>query len=79
MKFEIMERFSDKGKRIHRIENIQLFEKFAEEINSKPPDQLNSQDMTYLILKQISGQIYRQTKLLEILTAEILKDSEDSG
>jgi hypothetical protein len=78
LKFEIMEKFSEKGKRIHRIENFQFFEKYAEEINSKPHDQLNSQDMTYLMLKQISGQLYRQTKLLEILAAEILKTSEDS-
>ena len=68
-----MESFSDFGRRFRRSENLQLFIKFAEEINSKPFDKLDSQDMSFLLLKQISSQLHRQNKLLEILTAEILQ------
>ena len=72
-----MERFSDPGRRVRRSENLQLFIKFAEEINSKPFDKLDSQDMSFLLLKQISSQMHRQNKLLEILTANILQALED--
>ena len=68
-----MESFADFGRRFRRSENLQLFMKYAEEINSKPFDKLDSQDMSFLLLKQISSQLHRQNKLLEILTAEILQ------
>ena len=74
-----MESFTDFGRRFRRSENLQLFMKYAEEINSKPFDKLDSQDMSFLLLKQISSQLHRQNKLLEILTAEILQALEEQG
>lgn len=68
-----MENYSDAGKKIHRIGNLQLFEMFAEEISTKPYDKLTSEDMSFMMLRQISAQLHRQTKLLEMLAAEILK------
>ena len=74
-----MESFTDFGRRFRRSENLQLFMKYAEERNSKPFDKLDSQDMSFLLLKQISSQLHRQNKLLEILTAEILQALEEQG